>query len=209
MRPHISLRTLVLLLAVAGGAKLVIPFFDGTQIKSAKPEPSLFSFIGPVFAAKVDPDKKPMMKPQQCETPETIFLAISTERDLWKDQVSALEERRASLNLAEEKLKLNTARLSSLKSDLEDLFMRAEKAKSEDLKRLVEIYRGMKPKEAASIMNTLDIEVAVLVLGQMKERDAAPIFAKLNVVRSQAISKIILHRSKLPGDQNLNGIVLQ
>ena len=67
----------------------------------------------------------------------------------------------------------------------------------------------MKPKDAANIMNTLDIEVAVLVLGEMKERDAAPIFAKMNVVRSQAISKIIFERSKLPGDQNLNGIALQ
>ncbi|MBV1863805.1 MAG: hypothetical protein KUG74_05145 [Rhodobacteraceae bacterium] len=209
MRPKISLRALLILLAITGGARLVIPLFDDTTVNKNKQGSDLFNIISPVFAAKVAPDKVVAIKPQQCETPEDIFLAINEERDLLNKQKASLEERRASVSLAEEKLKQDTARLSNLKKDLEDLFFRAQKAKSDDLKRLVEIYRNMKPKEAAAIMNSLDIEVAVMVLGQMKERDAAPIFAKLKVVRSQAISKIILERSKLPGDQNLNGIVLE
>jgi len=187
----------------------VIPLFDDTSVAKFTQGSDLFSFSSPVFAAKVAPDKVVAIEPQQCETPEDIFLAINEERDLLNIQIASLEERRASVSLAEEKLKKDTARLSNLKKDLEDLFFRAQKAKSDDLKRLVEIYRSMKPKEAAAIMNSLDIEVAVMVLGQMKERDAAPIFAKLKVVRSQAISKIILERSKLPGDQDLNGIVLE
>jgi flagellar motility protein MotE (MotC chaperone) len=43
----------------------------------------------------------------------------------------------------------------------------------------------------------------------MKESKAAPILANMSIVRAQAISKIIYERSKLPGDQDLNGIVLQ
>jgi flagellar motility protein MotE (MotC chaperone) len=64
----------------------------------------------------------------------------------------------------------------------------------------------MKPKEAAAIMNDLDIEVTVMVLGTMPERDAAPILANLDIVRAQAISRIILERSKLPGDQRLDNL---
>jgi flagellar motility protein MotE (MotC chaperone) len=66
----------------------------------------------------------------------------------------------------------------------------------------------MKPKDAANIMNDLDIEVSVMVLGTMSERNAAPILAGLNPVRARAISKIILERSKLPGDQRLNNLKL-
>lgn len=209
MRRYISLRTLAFLLAVIGGAKLVIPLFDDTRQAENDAGYQLYNFISPVFAAKVEETTETVKEPEQCKTPEAVFMAINEERDLLSNQKTALEERRASVSLAEEKLKQDTMRLSKLKSDLEDLFKRAEKAKTDDLKRLVEIYRGMKPKDAANIMNTLDIEVAVLVLGEMKERDAAPIFAKMNVVRSQAISKIIFERSKLPGDQNLNGIALQ
>ena len=66
----------------------------------------------------------------------------------------------------------------------------------------------MKPKEAAAIMNDLDIEVSVMVLGSMNERTAAPILANLTPIRARAISKIILERSKLPGDQRLDNLKL-
>ena len=86
---------------------------------------------------------------------------------------------------------------------------RIDAARQADVDRLVALYVNMKPREAATIMNDLDIEVAVTVLGAMPERDAAPILAAMNVVRAQAISMIILERSKLPGDQRLDGIRLQ
>jgi len=207
------LRILLCFLVISGSAKLVLAVFDDHESVGVEFKQPLFSFTNPSFAGATKPEKKeeakPIIAPQQCETPEEIFLAIDHERDLLKTQKAALDERKAGVRLAEEKLKQETTRLRALKTDIEGLLMRVEQAKSDDLKRLVLIYSGMKPKEAAGIMNTLDIEVTVMVLGQMKERDAAPIFAKLNTVRSQAVSKIILERSKLPGDQNLNGISIQ
>ncbi len=209
MRRIVSLRTLLILLALTGGAKLVIPMFEDPQNKTGNQGMDLLGFVSPVFAAKDDTETQAVVVPQACQMPEEIFLAIDGERNLLSKQRDSLEERMASVSLAEEKLKQETMRLRELKKELEGLFARVQQAKSDDLRRLVEIYRGMKPKEAATIMNTLDIEVAVMVLGQMKERDAAPIFAKLNLVRSQAVSKIILERSKLPGDQKLDGILLE
>lgn len=205
MKRVVSLRVLLLFLAVTGGVKFAAPLLYTTDTN----ENQSFSLVNAGFASEATEDAKVEMAPQQCEKPEELLLAINNERDLLNVQKSSLDERRASVSLAEEKLKQETTRLSNLKKDLEGLLMRVEQAKSDDLKRLVSIYSGMKPKEAAAIMNTLDMEVTVMVLGQMKERDAAPIFAKLNIVRSQAISKIILERSKLPGDQKLIGIALQ
>ena len=205
MRRIFSLRILLFFLAITGAIKFTVPLFDATD----KAEQQSFALVNPGFASESATDAKVEVAPQQCEKPEELLMAINNERDLLNVQKATLDERRASVSLAEEKLKQETVRLSSLKKALEGLLMRVEQAKSDDLKRLVSIYSGMKPKEAASIMNTLDMEVTVMVLGQMKERDAAPIFAKLNIVRSQAISKIILERSKLPGDQKLKGIALQ
>lgn len=205
MRQIFSLRILLFFLAVTGVIKFTAPLFNTTD----KGEQQSYALVNPGFASEPAKDAKVKVATLQCEKPEELLLAINNERDLLNVQKTTLDERRASVSLAEEKLKQETARLSGLKKALEGLLMRVENAKSDDLKRLVSIYSGMKPKEAASIMNTLDMEVTVMVLGQMKERDAAPIFAKLNVVRSQAISKIILERSKLPGDQKLKGITLQ
>ena len=66
----------------------------------------------------------------------------------------------------------------------------------------------MKPADAARIMDDMDIETTIMILGTMKPRVAAPILAKMSPVRTRAVSKIILERSQLPGDQDLHGIRL-
>ena len=108
-----------------------------------------------------------------------------------------------------DKVEIETRKLQELKGEITALLDKVQAAQTADLARLVSVYSGMKPAEAAAIMNTLDIEVTVMVLGQMQERKVAPIIAKMNPVRAQAISKIIYERSQLPGDQDLNGIRLQ
>lgn len=141
-----------------------------------------------------------------CETPEVLMRAIRDERDLLETQKEAAAAREAELALLDERLAAETRRLDGLRENLSSLLERAEAAQNADLDRLVALYRNMKPDEAALIMNDLDLEVSILVLGTMPERDAAPIMARLNPVRARAISKIILERAQLPGDQDLNGI---
>ncbi len=147
--------------------------------------------------------------PQQCEqTPEAMLDAMREERELLDQQKPRLSERQAEIELAEEKLQMDQTQLSDLKGELEGLLAKVKKAQTDDVDRLVALYSAMKPKEAAAIMDDLDIEVSVMVLGTMPERDAAPILAKLNPTRARAISRIILERSKLPGDQRLDNLKL-
>ena len=123
-------------------------------------------------------------------------------------QLDRCEARSAEQDLTSETLEIERQRLADLKQELEGLLERVEAAHTADVDRLVSLYRNMKPKEAANIMNDLDIEVTVMVMGTMDERDAAPILASLDPVRARAISQIILERSKLPGDQRLDDIKL-
>jgi len=84
-----------------------------------------------------------------------------------------------------------------------------QKANGQDMTKLVELYRNMKPQVAAEIMDEMDIETAVQMIGAMQERDAAQIMASLSLVRARAITKIIMERSKLPADRNLAGLKLR
>ena len=145
----------------------------------------------------------------QCDTPEEVLQSLSRERDLIAAQKDDLESRKSELALAREKLEIEKAALLELKSDIEDLLARVKAAETEDLDRLIGFYENMKPAEAARIMDDLDIEVTILVLAKMKPRVAAPILAKMSPVRARAVSKIILERSQLPGDQDLVGIRLK
>ncbi|TDE38901.1 MotE family protein [Antarcticimicrobium sediminis] len=145
----------------------------------------------------------------QCETPEEILQSLARERELIAAQKDDLDSRRSELALAQEKLEIEQAALQELKSDIEDLLSRVKAAQTDDLNQLIGFYENMKPAEAARIMDDLDIEVTILVLAKMKPRVAAPILAKMSPVRARAISKIILERSQLPGDQDLVGIRLK
>ncbi|MDK3016705.1 MotE family protein [Pseudodonghicola flavimaris] len=148
-------------------------------------------------------------RPQVCETPEEVLQSLNRERDLIAAQRADLESRQSELSLAREKLEIEKQALLELKASIEDLLARAKAAQTEDLDRLIAFYENMKPAEAARIMDDLDIEVTILVLAQMKPRAAAPILAKMSPVRARAVSKIILERSQLPGDQDLVGVRLK
>jgi flagellar motility protein MotE (MotC chaperone) len=199
-------RLVVVTLALAGVAKTDLAVFDGAGPQGA-PREAVFVAAAEAAAAP-EPETGPAAG-ADCQMPEEILAAVKQERDLLAAQKDTLAQRSSEVALADERLEIETARLEELKQEIESLLTRVEQAHTADVDRLVNLYRNMKPKEAAYIMNDLDIEVSVMVLGTMSERDAAPILARLNPVRAQAISKIILERSKLPGDQKLNGVRLQ
>ncbi len=166
-------------------------------------------------AGKTDPVNADMPPPEiaglgegACPVPEEVLQSLTQERNLVEDQKRALDTRESEVTLAREKLNIEKTALLDLKSSIEELLKKVEAQQTDDLQRLISFYQNMKPAEAATIMNELDIEVVIMVMGTMKPRLAAPILAKMSPVRARAVSKIILERSKLPGDQQLNGIRL-
>ncbi len=174
--------------------------FVGAASAAASGEPD------PVPAAATAAAADPAML---CEGgPEELLASIRAERELLLAQKDRYAQREAEIELARETLEIEQQRLADLKVELDGLLEKVKAAHTSDVDRLVALYRNMKPKDAATIMDDLDIEVSVMVLGTMNERDAAPIMAALNPVRARAISQIILERSKLPGDQRLDDIRL-
>lgn len=145
----------------------------------------------------------------QCEAPEDVLRSLVRERDLVYQQQQDLEERKAEIALARERLDIEKASLTELYSSIEDMLARVEAAQTEDLDRLIDFYSNMKPADAARIMDDLDIETTIMIFGTMNPRTAAPILAKISPVRARAVSKIIFERSQLPGDQDLVGIKLK
>jgi flagellar motility protein MotE (MotC chaperone) len=144
-----------------------------------------------------------------CTSSEEVFSAIELERRLLAVQRADIDERRATLELAREQLDLEADRLEAVRDEIDALLARVEAAQTADLERLVRIYRNMDAEEAAAILDDLDMETTVMVLGTMPERAAAPILANLDPFRARALSRILLERSKLPADQDFSDIVLR
>ena len=142
------------------------------------------------------------------DTPEAILRSLTRERELVALQKAEIDKRQAEIALAEERLRVERASLTELKTSIETLLAQVEASQTDDLERLIAFYKNMKPADAARIIDDLDIETTIMILGTMNPRIAAPIMAKVSPVRARAVSKIILERSQLPGDQDLTGIKL-
>lgn len=218
--PNLKVPQLLLLttaLALSAKAAMTLPevtsiaFSQNVEIEQGS---STFALATDVeeSSSHDEPEEGADVEAQQCDAgsvPEELLLAIETEREILSKQKQEARDKTAEAELAMDKVEIETRKLQELKGEITALLDKVQAAQTADLARLVSVYSGMKPAEAAAIMNTLDIEVTVMVLGQMQERKVAPIIAKMNPVRAQAISKIIYERSQLPGDQDLNGIRLQ
>lgn len=213
MIPERSFRIVIGALALASVSKLAVSaaaFLEPSPLADTGYAPSYF--VGAAAAAsetETAPEEAPLESCTNLDgTPEDMLAAITAERQLLDAQSDVLAQRSAEIELANAALTVETARLDELKQEVESLLERANAAHVADVDRLVGLYAAMKPKDAAAIMNDLDLEVTIAVLGTMPERGAAPIMAALNPVRARALSLILLERAKLPGDRRLDRVRL-
>lgn len=133
--------------------------------------------------------------------PVELLRSIARERELLAEQKKALMTERAEIALAREALGVEIEQLTELRIVISQILEKAEAAHEADITKLTALYKEMKPADAAEILSEMNLEVTVNVISSMKERNAADIMSKLPPNVTQAISMILLERSKLPGDQ--------
>lgn len=215
MIPRRPLRIVFGMLVIAGFGKLTLATLDHLQsgVMILRTENAASFFVARASAeTENEPDSTQALGQgaamHEGDMPEELFAAIKAERALLEAQRVVLAERSAEIDLANAMLATETARLADLKLEVEALLERASLEHVADVERLVALYSNMKPRDAATIMNDLDLEVMVTILGTMPERNAAPILAAINPVRARALSLILLERAKFPGDRRLNEIRL-
>jgi flagellar motility protein MotE (MotC chaperone) len=118
------------------------------------------------------------------------MLAVLTRKE------KELKEREEELARNEERLNIVKAdidaRLSELKSEHEKiaaLVKKIDEINDQRVKKIVKIYESMSPEEAASRLEKLDEEMAVMILAAMSERKAAKVLSFVDVSRSARLSQ--------------------
>lgn len=142
----------------------------------------------------------PPPDPATIALPE-LLAAIAAERQALDERKAALDAREAEIALARAAVLKQNEELTQLREDVAALLDQAKSTEQADITRLVKIYEAMKPAEAAMILQDADLELAVLVIAAMAERNAGPIMAAMKPDRANAVARILLERSRLPGDQ--------
>jgi flagellar motility protein MotE (MotC chaperone) len=137
---------------------------------------------------KANPEQNPVVSQKSWSDEEvTLF----TKLDARKQQ---LDGREADLNKLDEELQLQKQELEKRLAELEDLRVKIanrleDKVKLDEQKveTLVSVYSNMKPAQAAKVMEGVNEDLVVAVLGRMKNKSAAEI---LNLMDSEKAKKI-------------------
>ena len=109
-----------------------------------------------------------------------------------------LRMREALLKAAEQELDRKVQELTNLRQEIEELLELQSGKEQERIDSLVKIYEGMKPKDAARIFDTLDLDVLVMVMSKMSERKVAPVLAAMNPERARTVTIMLAEERTLP-----------
>lgn len=151
--------------------------------------------------------KPPAEPPKVTGLPEThafsaseleVLQSLSARRDELDRREKALVEREALLSAASQEVDAKVAELNKLKGEIEKLLGQQSTMEEERIASLVKIYEAMKPKEAATIFNTLDIDVLLSVVSRMNERRISPILASMDPEKARLVTIRLAEMRKLP-----------
>jgi flagellar motility protein MotE (MotC chaperone) len=134
----------------------------------------------------LQPSPEPAAQPSQDAGPppvtdaeRAVLLELRQRRQELDARDAAVTARESMLTAAEQKLTARVAELQALQKKL--VAMEAARKEREDVswQGLVKLYEAMKPRDAATIFNDLDMPVLLQVVDRMKEVKAAPVLAAM------------------------------
>lgn len=127
-----------------------------------------------------------------------LFEDLSARRKDLEGRERELAVREALLKAAEQEIDQKYKELISLRTELQELLVEQSEEEKNRIASLVKIYEGMKPKDAARIFNTLDLDILIQVVAQMSERKSAPIIASMNPDRARTLTMMLMEQKSLP-----------
>jgi len=174
-----------LVLAATGEA----PAAAAAVVASAKAAPAMEAAAKPAAAPK-EPAPKAAAPPElPISDSERALLTDLRQRRLALDAREAtLVARETTLAAVEKRLAGRVDELTALQSRLEVLETQRKEHDEANWKGLVKLYEVMKPRDAATIFNDLDLPVLLPVLDRMKEAKAAPILAAMQPDRARQVT---------------------
>jgi flagellar motility protein MotE (MotC chaperone) len=109
----------------------------------------------------------------------------------------AVAQQEVMLRAAEQRLTRRVEELAALQSRLEALDRSRGEREEAGWRGLVRTYEAMRPRDAASIFNDLEMPVLVEILDRMGERKAAPVIGAMQPERARLVTtELARHRAR-------------
>ncbi len=113
---------------------------------------------------------------------------LGERRDSLDAREKELEMRMALVEAAEKRLDERTETLKAIEAKINALVDEKKATENEQFASIVAMYETMKPKEAATIFNQLDMSVLMRVAKAMNPRKMAPILARMDPMKAKSLT---------------------
>jgi flagellar motility protein MotE (MotC chaperone) len=149
----------------------------------------------PVAAMPLPPASMPAAAPAEAPVTDAerkLLLDLRHRRAALDARARDLDQRDAVMAAAEQKLSARVVELTALQAKLETLEAARAQHDSANWSGLVHVYETMKPRDAATIFDALDMQVLLGVLDRMADRKAAPILAAMQPDRARLATQLLV-----------------
>ncbi|TCS63021.1 MotE family protein [Varunaivibrio sulfuroxidans] len=127
-----------------------------------------------------------------------LLQKLAARREALDKRAQEIQMRAGLLKAAEKRIDKKVTDFKILKSTIEGLIKKYDEQQTTKLQSLVKIYENMKPKDAARIFEKLDMDTLLLVAERMKERKLAPVMAKMNPDKAREVTVQLARLRNLP-----------
>jgi flagellar motility protein MotE (MotC chaperone) len=152
----------------------------------------------------------PAAAPAEAKVPEGPPPVSESERALLQDlrqrrqeldaRADAVKTRESMLAAAEQKFASRVNELQTLQRKLEGLDATQKQKEEAGWQGLVKVYEAMKPKDAATILNDLQMPVLLQVIDRMKDAKAAAVMAAMSPDKARDLTaELAQMRTARPG----------
>lgn len=122
------------------------------------------------------------------ESERAVLLELRERRQQLDSREQTVMSRESMLAAAEQKLSARVAELQGLQKRLETLEASRQQRDDASWQGLVRLYETMKPRDAATIFNDLQMPVLLQVMDRMKESKAALILSAMNPDKARDVT---------------------
>lgn len=184
LRPRLRL----LPLALAAMALLVVLKLErmvggpGAPAQASAPAPP------PAAAPAPPPPPPPAPAPPTAEelAERAVLESLRARRLEIERRAEEVAARELLLGAAESRLTQRLEELRALQTRLEAEMRSRDEREEAGIRQLVRVYEGMRPRDAAAILDELEMPILLQVLDRMREAKAAPLLAAMRPERARA-----------------------
>ena len=173
---------------VVAQARAAAPDPPPPAAPAASPTARSPNALSPAAPAPAPASPSAAPTPTISDSERAILLDLRQRRQQLDARDAALSARESILAAAEQKLEAQAQALTALQKKLQDLEAARTQREEAGWQGLVKLYEDMKPRDAATIFNDLDMPVLLAVLDRMKELKAAPILAAMNPDKAREVT---------------------